>query len=97
MRESKKREGEEKIKCQGSHGSIVILWRGEGGGGEVGVGGCLNLGNRPGKSTGVHKFTVALLGPCAHTLSLTHITLISYSKTTFSFITTRDRVKGEKK
>lgn len=49
-------------------------------------GGGLDLGNRPGKSTGVHKFTVALLGHCTHTLSHTHTqNVISYSKTTFSF------------
>lgn len=61
VRESKGGEKENReIKCHGSHGSIVISWRG------------LNLGNRPGKSTGVHKFTAALLGHGAHTLSLTH-------------------------
>ncbi len=47
-------------------GSIVIWWREREGG--------LNLGNRPGKSTGVHKFTVALLGHCVHNLSLAHKT-----------------------
>lgn len=69
IREEKERE--QWIKCQGSHGSIVIWW----GRREEVVkreGGCLNLGNRPGKPTGVHKFTVALLGHCTHTLSLTH-------------------------
>lgn len=60
----RRREVEQNIKCQGWRGPIVICWREREGG--------RNLGNGPGKSTGVHKFTVALLGHSGHTLSLTH-------------------------
>ena len=60
----RKREGEQKIKCQGPQGSIVI-WGRWGGGFKPGKEG---LGNQQ----GVHRFSVALLRHGAHTLGLSH-------------------------
>lgn len=55
--EIKKRWREEqKIKSQSSHGYKVIHMR------EKGGEGVLNLGKKPGKPTGVRRFTNALLG-----------------------------------
>lgn len=51
-------------------------------------GGGSNLGNRPGKSTGGHKITVAL-GHCTHTLSCTHKT-DKFQEDNFSFLTRRN-------
>lgn len=42
--------------------------------------GRLNLEKRPGNSTGVHEFSVALLRQCAHTPSLKYKTVKTYSK-----------------